>query len=408
MKSSVFLIILIAATFHGNLIGAPQSGSVSESADPYFQPGGSQTKVIETSEQQRATQSSDKVNEQIQLTTHLEEEADEQRRPITGAAFEPSRVLARVGGHAIFVSDLSVEVMQLVDRHIPSAPIEVKQREAKNLLPRVLPKYVQAKLLFVDVLDSMPEGANINDIFQTAGSQFDEGMLPQLIKNHEVKSATELDAYYRALGSSLRKVKQSWIESELVKFMLRNKIDIDPEVSHREMYEYYLNHREDYSIKAKVHWEQLMIRFDKFPNREAAHAAISELGNEVVYGAPLPAVAKRSSHGFKASEGGNQGWTTKGSLVDKNLDNILFTIEPGRLSEIIETRRGYVILRVIDRQEAGFVTFEETQSEIRDKLAAEKQEQSFADHVEAIKKRIPVEIFDPSFTAELEGSSHKR
>ncbi len=314
-------------------------------------------------------------------------------------AYEPARVLARVGGEPIFVSDLSVEAMQLVDKFMGSAPTAVKQHEVKNLIPRLLPKYIQSKLLLVDAIDGLPDGANVEDIFESAGKQFDELMVPKLMDNVEVDSSAELDAYYRGLGSSLRSVKKSWIENELVMYTMRSKINVEPDVSHREMHDFYVANKEQYAVPAKVRWEQLLVRFDKFPSREAARAAIQEMGDEVVYGAPLSAVAKRSSQGFKAQEGGQQGWTNKGSLVDQRLDNLLFTIDPGKLSEIIETQLGLAIVRVLERTEDGFVPFETAQSEIKQKILGEKKEQEYQRYIAKVKQRIPVEIFDPVFLA---------
>lgn len=315
-------------------------------------------------------------------------------------SFEPTRVLARVGGQPIFVADLSVEAMQIVDKFMSTAPMSVKRREAKNILPRLLPKYIQGKLLLVDALESLPEGANVDDIYSSAGDQFDEMMVPQLMKNVNVESPAKLDAYYRALGSSLRNVRRSWIESELVKYMMRSKININPDVSHREMHEYYVENKDQYSVPAKVKWEQLMVRFDQFPNQDAARAALAEMGDEVVYGAPLAAVAKRSSQGFKASDGGQQGWTTRGSLVDKKLDDMLFNMEIGKLSNIVPTRGGLAIIRVIERQKAGFIPFEESQSEIKESLLSAKQDVEFQKHIANVKKRVPVEVFDPAFVAQ--------
>jgi parvulin-like peptidyl-prolyl isomerase len=308
--------------------------------------------------------------------------------------YEPTRPLARVGTETIFVADLSVEAMQLIDKFMGNAPDSIKRREVATLIPRLLPKYIQSKVLLVDAIDGLPEGADIDDIYESAGKQFDEAMLPRLMENVKVESAAELDAYYRRLGSSLRSVRKSWIESELVRFTMQSKINSNPDVSHREMYEYYLANKEKYSKPARARWEQLMVRYDRFPTREAARAAITEMGREVLYGASLAAVAKRSSHGFKAEEGGQQGWTTRGSLVDKDLDQLLFTIEPGKLSEIIETRRGLAIVRVLEREEAGFVPFETAQAGIKETIRDEKREREFQEYVSRVRQRIPVEIFD--------------
>ncbi|MEZ6079527.1 MAG: peptidylprolyl isomerase [Pirellulaceae bacterium] len=63
------------------------------------------------------------------------------------------------------------------------------------------------------------------------------------------------------------------------------------------------------------------MRFDKHATREEAEARIRELGNEVFFGKPFEAVAKQSSEGYTASDGGVYDWTTQGSLKSKELDH---------------------------------------------------------------------------------------
>ncbi|MDG2013936.1 MAG: peptidylprolyl isomerase [Pirellulaceae bacterium] len=314
-------------------------------------------------------------------------------------SFEPTRVLARVGDQPIFVSDLSIEAMQLIDKFMPAAPPAVKQQEAKKLIPRLLPKYIQSKLLLVDAIDGLPEGANVEDIFESAGSQFDETMVPKLMKNMKVASPAQLDAYYRNLGSSLRSVRKSWIENELVMYTMREKIQQKQEVSHREMYEVYLANKEQYSTPARVRWEQLLVRFDKYPTKAAAKTAITEMYDSVYHGAKLSAVAEKKSQGFKAKQGGQQGWTTRGSLIDKNLDKLLFTIELDKLSDVVENARGFIVIRALEREEAGFVSFETAQKAIKKKISDEKLELEFQKHIAKVKARVPVEIFEPEVVA---------
>ncbi|MGI9519714.1 MAG: peptidylprolyl isomerase [Pirellulaceae bacterium] len=399
----VCLAILLSVTVWNQCLAQSQP----ETRDPYFQSSSSNGSGEFRPDNSTPSRTSQLIGEAPRNATlqpasysqpignQTEESTDEHSEsgPI-GTSFEPSRVLARVGGHPIFVSDIAVQARQVIDRFAPSAPESVKQAEMAKLIPRLLPQYIQSKLLYVDVTESLPEGVVLEDVFDSAYEQFDETVLPELMKQTKVNSPALLDAHYRSIGSSLRKIRESWAENELVKYMVSNKIDVDPEVSHREMFEFYQDHKEDYAFAARVRWEQLMVRFDKFSSRTEARDTLSEMGNEVVYGAPLAAVAKRSSHGFKASEGGQQGWTTQGSLIDTNLDDTLFTIELEKLSDIIQTERGYVIVRVLERTEAGFTAFLEAQSEIRENLLVQKREVAYEEYVNRIRERIPVEIYD--------------
>ncbi len=313
----------------------------------------------------------------------------------SGQLFEQGRVLARVGGYPIFVADLTLEARQILDQHIQDAPESIKQQEMAKLIPRLLPKYIQAKLLYVDVVGDLPETANLEEIMKTASEQFDESVMPKLMEKAGVESQVMLDAHYRALGSSLRRTREAWAENELVKYMVRSKINTDPEVSHREIYDTYISERnEKWSVVARVRWERLAVRLDRFSTRQQAWDALADMGNEVVYGAPLAAVSKRGSHDPMASQGGEQGWTNLGSLADKKLENELFSMALNELSDIRETDRGLEIVRVLDREEAGFISFEKAQPEIRKQLLETKQEAEFQRYADQVRERIPVEIFE--------------
>ena len=241
----------------------------------------------------------------------------------------------------------------------------------------------------------MPDTANLEDILETASKQFDDEIVPKLMERAGVDSQVMLDAHYRSMGSSLRRTRENWAQNELVKYMVRSKINTDPEVSHREIYDTYISERDEkWTVNARVRWERLAVRFDRFTTRQQAWDALAEMGNEVVYGAPFAAVSKRKSQDPLASKGGEQGWTHLGSLADKNLEKQLFSIPLDELSDILENDRGLEIVRVIEREEAGFISFEKAQPQIRKRLLEMKQEAEFQRYAEKVRERVPVEIFD--------------
>lgn len=93
------------------------------------------------------------------------------------------------------------------------------------------------------------------------------------------------------------------------------------------------------------------------------------MGNEVYLGGkPFEAVAKASSQGYTASEGGVHDWTTQGSLKSQTLDAAIFAIVPKRLSQVIEDELGYHIIEVLERQDATVVSFEQAHDEMREAI----------------------------------------
>ena len=305
--------------------------------------------------------------------------------------FQPGKVVAIVGGEPIFVGDMLYEINQLVERFIAKAPEEVKARERQKLIPQILPKFVESKLLYHGMLSQLPEGVDIEAVLESTSSEFDKKARPKLMEAAGVETLPEFDAYLRRLGSSLRNLRQSWGRDQMTRYFLAQKLTVNNEVTHQEMLQNYRENLDSYAHIAKSRWEQIMIRFDRSASREAALAEIRKLNNQIVHGANLAALAKKSSHGFLASDGGQHDWTSKGALVLKEIDEAIFALPTGVLSKVIETKDGFHIIRVVERTEAGHTSFLDAQVDIKRKIISKKRKAAYDKHLAELRAQIPVE-----------------
>ena len=108
-----------------------------------------------------------------------------------------------------------------------------------------------------------------------------------------------------------------------------------------------------------------MIKFSSTGSFSKAQERIVEIGNQIVYGASMEAVAKKESNGFKSATGGIHDWTTKGSLVHPSLNDAIFSLPTGVLSDVIETSDGLHIIRVIERTDAGAKPFRDARLHVQ-------------------------------------------
>lgn len=220
--------------------------------------------------------------------------------------------------------------------------------------------------------------------------------LSMLMNQAEIETLGDLDQMLRRYGSSLEKQQRAYGEHKLMQMSVMKNVRKDVEVTHEQMLNYYRDHLEDYAIPARVKWEEIMVRFDRHPNEEAATTEIATLGNEIYLGgATLAAVAKRSSHGPTAAQGGQFEWTDRGSLASKVIEDALFDLPLNQLSQIIRDERGLHIVRVLERTEATYVPFLEAQVEIKDKIRAEYRQTDVQNYLNKLKKTTNVwTIFD--------------
>ncbi|MFP6648124.1 MAG: peptidylprolyl isomerase, partial [Pirellulaceae bacterium] len=184
--------------------------------------------------------------------------------------------------------------------------------------------------------------------------------------------------------------REAFKEENLGRSYLSDRIRKRPEINHREMLKYYRVNQVNYEIESAARWEQLSVYFEEFDSRKDAYSAIAQMGNEVLRGAKLGAVARRSSQESRATQGGLHEWTARGSLVSETIDQAVFSLPAERLSRIIEDKRGFHIIRVLERREAGQVSFQVAQKEIKEKLRVGKQQEQIEHLLKELRDAIPI------------------
>ena len=91
--------------------------------------------------------------------------------------------------------------------------------------------------------------------------------------------------------------------------------------------------------------------------------------------------ARKYSEDGVAANGGDLGWVTRG-MLDPAFEEAMFQLKKGVTSGIVETKYGYHLILVEDRQAAGTQPFEEARSQVREYLMNEHR----AEVVEAVSK----------------------
>jgi peptidyl-prolyl cis-trans isomerase SurA len=104
---------------------------------------------------------------------------------------------------------------------------------------------------------------------------------------------------------------------------------------------------------------------------EAAEAKAKDLLDQIHKGAAFEDVAKKSSDGPSASQGGDLGIFKRGTLA-KELEDKTFAMKSGEVSDVIRTKQGYVILKVVQHQDAGVPSLKAVEPKIQDALYYQK------------------------------------
>jgi hypothetical protein len=154
-----------------------------------------------------------------------------------------------------------------------------------------------------------------------------------------------------------------------------------PTVSDQEVAAYYGAHAAEMSVPETVTVRQIMVA-----TQNEARDVLRRLLR-----APkdFENVARQSSKGPEAGEGGLMGTFARGQLPAE-LETAAFALPAGGTSEIVPTSLGYHILRVEARQEARASSLPEVQGRVRTLLTREKSDRNVRQFVDDLLARAKV------------------
>ncbi len=110
--------------------------------------------------------------------------------------------------------------------------------------------------------------------------------------------------------------------------------------------------------------------------KAAAKAKIEDILKQVKEGGGFAELAKEHSECPSSSKGGDLNFFSKEKMVPP-FSEAAFSMGIGDISDVVETKFGYHIIKVIDKQEAKRTSFEEAKEGIKNNLANRKKGEFF-------------------------------
>jgi parvulin-like peptidyl-prolyl isomerase len=308
-----------------------------------------------------------------------------------GERFEAGRMIAVVGTEPVLVGDLH-SPMNVPEDALSDREFEMRLR--KELANSIAKKCLAQHFLSLQTAGkSKKERDEIRSKMMAKTAEiFRTQVMPEQMKQFKCESDLEFIQLVESQGSSLPSLMRSFTESAWAEQAIREGTKEKYDTQLFELQDYYDQNPGEWERNRRARFRVLSAPFKAFENnREAAYAKIVDMGNQVYLGgAPFEAVAKQSSKGYNADEGGVFAWVSPGDLKSKVVEDAVFSIELRALSPILEDADGYYIIEVLERQEPRTVTFAEAQADIRTKLINRKKERERKEFVKNVIEKTPI------------------
>jgi len=165
-------------------------------------------------------------------------------------------------------------------------------------------------------------------------------------------------------------------------------------VTDEDVADFYEENKEGFAESEKVRARHILIKVspDVSDQEKAdAESKIQVVLKEARDGADFAELAKKNSECPSASQGGDLGYFTRGQMV-KPFEEAAFALEPGQISEIVETQFGYHIILVQDKKPRRQLELEEVSEQIRKALYDEEIEIALEKWLEPIREKATIDI----------------
>jgi peptidyl-prolyl cis-trans isomerase SurA len=124
---------------------------------------------------------------------------------------------------------------------------------------------------------------------------------------------------------------------------------------------------------------------------EAAEAKAKDLLDQIHKGATFEDIAKKNSDGPSAAQGGDLGIFKRGTLA-KELEDKTFAMKAGEVSDVIRTKQGYVILKVVEHQDAGIPPLKSIEPKIQDAIYYQKLQPALRAYLTKLREEAYIDI----------------
>ena len=178
-----------------------------------------------------------------------------------------------------------------------------------------------------------------------------------------------------------------------IRKLLDDQIGDKVAVSEKESKAYYDNNLESFKKPEQVRASHILIKVD--PGAEEAKKAeartkIESVQAKLKKGEDFGALAKEYSEGPSGPKGGDLGFFGRGQMV-KPFEETAFSMKPGQVSGMVETRFGYHLIMVTERTPESTLSYEEVKDRLEQYLKQQKVQEEIAAYVETLKSKAKIE-----------------
>src|SRR6202165_4709336 len=217
--------------------------------------------------------------------------------------------------------------------------------------------------------------------------------LDQIRIQNNLGSMEDLEKAVSAQGINFEDFKNNLRNGVLTQRVISSEVGSHITIGHDEIEKYYNEHKSEFVRPEQVALRSIEVNTDKKSPEEIVELkkkAETTL-KRIKDGDDFGEMAKRFSDGSTAKQGGFLGVYKRGEL-SKELEDVVFKMKKNGLTDIMDTKQGYLILQVLERYEEGQQPLNKVENEINERLYSERMEPAMRAYLKTLREQSYVVI----------------
>lgn len=217
-------------------------------------------------------------------------------------------------------------------------------------------------------------------------------------KQMGLDSMEDLEKAAQAQGTSFEDFKQNMRNQIITQQVIGKEVGAKMALTKEEEQQFYDEHKSEMEQPEQIRLGEILVSTEKKGTDADSQEQIAAAGTkaqallaDIRNGASFEDVAKKSSDGPSAAQGGDLGFFKRGTLA-KELEDKTFAMKAGDVSDVVRTRQGFVILKVIEHPSAGIPPMSEVEPKIQDAIYMKKLQPALRAYLERLREDAFIDI----------------
>ena len=218
--------------------------------------------------------------------------------------------------------------------------------------------------------------------------------LNDIRKQYNLASLEDLEKAARDQGVSYEDFKANIRNQIVTQEVMRQEVGRRINVTPGEVERYFDAHKQDYAQQESIKLSEILVATPQSddPQKVAeAQTKANDLETKLRGGADFAQLARSSSDGTTASEGGDLGTYKRGQL-NSVFEDATFPLKVGEATQPIRTKQGFVILKVVQHTQGGVPAFKDVEPDVEQNYFMSRMEPAIRDYLTSMREDAYIEI----------------